>query len=146
VRVQRVADEVTQETKETGKYGGSTGQVLRQLRTGVKSGRPILPDLRQTGPPHGARTHTGGRCSCPTPAPTSPKNCSAAAGVLQHQGDGDFGGRRGRVHARNNDTVEDLTGKLFFATLTPMMGSVIASIIKAYLSGARGRLVEGWDS
>ena len=31
---------------------------------------------------------------------------------------------------------EDLTGKLFFATLTPMMGSVIASIIKVYLSGA----------
>ena len=30
---------------------------------------------------------------------------------------------------------EDLTGKLFFATLTPMMGSVIASIIKVYLSG-----------
>jgi hypothetical protein len=32
--------------------------------------------------------------------------------------------------------LENLTGKLFFATLTPMMGSVIASIIKAYLSGA----------
>ena len=30
---------------------------------------------------------------------------------------------------------EGFTGKLFFATLTPMMGSVIASIIKAYLSG-----------
>jgi hypothetical protein len=32
--------------------------------------------------------------------------------------------------------LENLTGKLFFATLTPMMGSVIASIIKVYLSGA----------
>jgi hypothetical protein len=31
---------------------------------------------------------------------------------------------------------ENFAGKLFFAILTPMMGSVIASIIKAYLSGA----------
>jgi hypothetical protein len=30
----------------------------------------------------------------------------------------------------------NLPGKLFFAILTPMMGSVIASIIKVYLSGA----------
>jgi zinc-ribbon domain len=30
----------------------------------------------------------------------------------------------------------NLPGKLFFAILTPMMGSVILSIIKAYLSGA----------
>jgi hypothetical protein len=29
----------------------------------------------------------------------------------------------------------NLSGKLFFATLTPMMGTVIVSIIKAYLSG-----------
>jgi len=32
--------------------------------------------------------------------------------------------------------LEDLPGKLFVATLAPMMGSVIASIIKVYLSGA----------
>jgi hypothetical protein len=30
----------------------------------------------------------------------------------------------------------NLPGELFFAILTPMMGSVIASIIKVYLSGA----------
>jgi hypothetical protein len=108
VRGQRVADNVIQKTKETGEYGGGTREVLRQLRTGVKSGRPILPELRQPGPPHGARTHTGGRCSCPTPDPTSPRSCSAATGVLQHQGDGGFGGRRGRVHAPNNVTVGQL--------------------------------------
>src|SRR5215203_4076775 len=32
--------------------------------------------------------------------------------------------------------LENLPGKLFVATLAPMMGSVIASIIKVYLSGA----------
>ena|SRR5829696_4470851 len=32
--------------------------------------------------------------------------------------------------------LENLPGKLFVATLAPMMGSVLASIIKVYLSGA----------
>jgi hypothetical protein len=109
-------------TREVGNYGGVTREVLQHLWTGVASGRPVLLELQQTRPPHGARTYTGGRCSCP-PAPTSPKNCSAAASgrsieysertsALQHQGDGGFGGGRGRVHAPNNVTV----GKLSWET------------------------------
>ena len=33
MRGQRVADKVIQKTKETGKYGGGTREILRQLRT-----------------------------------------------------------------------------------------------------------------
>ena len=79
-----------------GKYGGDTRAVLQHLWTGVTSGGLVLLELRQTGPPRGARTHAGGRCSC-APAPTTIRaSCS-----IQHQGDGGFGSGRGRVHAPN---------------------------------------------
>ncbi len=95
---------------------------MQQLWAGVTSGRPFLLELRQTGPPHGARTYTGSRCSCP-PAPTSPKKCPVASGrsseyserwkalptlrarAVKHQGDVDIGGGRRRVHAPNVTVV-----------------------------------------
>jgi hypothetical protein len=68
----------TEDDERDRTYGRGTGEVLQQLWAGVTSGRPFLLELRQTGSPHGARTYTGSRCSCP-PAPTSPKKCPAAA-------------------------------------------------------------------
>jgi hypothetical protein len=87
--------------RDVGKYGkGARGvfrEVLQQLWAGAATGRPLLLELRQTGPPRGARTNTGGRCSC-SPAPTGP---TLRASAIQHQGDSGFGGRRGRVRAPN---------------------------------------------
>lgn len=105
--------------RKVGKHGGSTREVLQRLWAGVTSGRPILLQLRRTGSPLGARTHTGGRCSC-SPAPTRPKHRTAAASgrsveysgrstacptlrasAMEHQGDSGSGSGRGRVHAPN---------------------------------------------
>jgi hypothetical protein len=46
-----------------------------------------------------------------------------------------LGGGRGRVHGPNV-TMGKLPGMLLYVILSPMMGAVILSIIKAYLSGA----------